>query len=275
MSNSVQKPHLREFKDFLKLANFFFAAFGFNPYGGSEKMITLNPIIINVIFYIGIINLNLNMAAVIGGAINGFQSSDSFIEAITACTHIGFVLASEVKVFYFWWKKDLLTRFLAVLKKMFPDSVELQNDFSLEQYYKRSDFITRNFSISYIFLITVYNFFAAARNFVDESILGKNVADKDVPYVEYIPWEYKDNYSFYLIYTSQVLAGFTSVSQVIASDLLFCSLTIQITMHYDYLSKKIRSYQIQSTESPQKAWKDHYFMKEVVIYHNQLLKYKI
>lgn len=266
---------LATLEDFVKLANLFYATIGIQPYRKEEETNT-NHTLLAVIFYTGIINMNYVFISEILYVIMSLAKGEHFLEATMTMSYIGFVLVGNIKMYFIYRQKDALTRFVHGLQKIFPKTMELQVEYNICYYLKQCSRITKGFSWLYMILIWTYNLFSMMQYLVFELWLNIREVGQTLPYFMYIPWNWHDNWSYYLLYAIQDFAGYTSAAGQISGDLLLTACATQLVMHYDFVSYKIASYQVKrgskGIKEEEACSMDLEFLKHIIQYHNNLLE---
>ncbi|XP_065354819.1 uncharacterized protein LOC135949246 [Calliphora vicina] len=265
---------LATFEDFVKLANFFYTTVGIQPYVKGEAS-KGKAVLASVIFYSGVINMNYVLISEILYVVMALVKGENFLEATMTMSYIGFVLVGNFKMFFVYRRKDDLTKFVNGLQQIFPDTAELQVEYNMKHYLKQCSRITLSFSWLYMILIWTYNLFSIIQYVVYELWLNIRQVGQTLPYFMYIPWNWNNHWSYYLLYASQDFAGYTSAAGQISGDLLLTACATQLIMHYDFTSYKLASYQVQrglkGVEEEKAYSQDMEFLKNIVQYHTNLL----
>ncbi|XP_013107336.1 odorant receptor 85b [Stomoxys calcitrans] len=284
------KRKLAKFDDFLKLSNFFYTSVGVRPY---EKpgFIQGTSLLSSFIFYFGVINMNCMLVCEIIYVLRAFATGENILQAIMTMSYIGFVLVGDFKMLYVWSQKSALTIFVQRLMKMFPLDLELQKEYRMQYYLSQCTTVTVGFSMLYMILIWTYNLFAITQYFIYDKWLQTRVVGQELPYTMFYVWDWRDNWSYYLMYFLQDVAGYTSAAGQISSDLMLCAFATQLVMHYDYVSKTMTNYVVklgsEDVENMDKKInrnlnaiaivqakaqaEDMQFLQEMIRYHENLL----
>lgn len=265
-----------KFQDFVKYANFFYNTIGVEPYDEGKKLKhkekpKLKIFMSNLIFLVGIINMNLMLLSEIIFVVMALVNGNNFVEATMTMSYIGFVLVGNCKMLFVWLQKSALTKFVNGLKRIFPQDKDLQQSYNLQKYLKQCSRITLSFSMLYMILIWTYNLFSIVQYIIYDKWLGMKEVEQTLPYFMYIPWNWHDNWSYYVVYAAQDLAGYTSAAGQIASDLFLVACTTQLIMHFDYICQRITEYQ-SSCNHKDFGKKDMIFLNDIIRYHAYLLK---
>ncbi|XP_075145692.1 odorant receptor 85b-like [Haematobia irritans] len=285
MSKSITKP--AKFDDFLKLSNIFYTSVGVQPY---EKpgFIQTPSLLASFVFYFGVINMNCMLVCECIYVLGAFITGENILQAIMTMSYIGFVIVGDFKMLYVWSQKSALTKFVQRLMKMFPMDIELQREYRLPYYLSQCTTVTVGFSLLYMILIWPYNLFAIIQYFVYDKWLKIREVEQELPYTMFYVWDWRDNWSYYLMYFLQDLAGYTSAAGQISSDLMLCAFATQLIMHFDYVSKSMTDYVVKlGSESGDQRTKrnlnanalleakaradDMAFLRGMIHYHENLL----
>ncbi|XP_037951221.1 odorant receptor 85b-like [Teleopsis dalmanni] len=258
--------NLAKFDDFVRLSNFFYKTVGIKPYEKPDTIKT-SSFLQNFVFYAGTLNLVIALMGEFLYVLIAFKNGTNFAEATMTMSYIGFVSVGLFKMLSIWWKKDVLTAFVRELLAIFPNTAQRQEQYKLNSYLRQCTFVTVGFSLLYMILIWTYNLFAMVQYLVYERWLQLRFVGRMLPYYLYIPWNYEDNWSYYLLYAALNFAGYTSASGQIAADLLLCATATQVLMHYDFISNCIEQHKINTKNSG----KDMLFLKDIIAYHEKLL----
>ncbi|KAM7361889.1 odorant receptor 85c-like [Cochliomyia hominivorax] len=260
--------------DFVKLANFFYATIGIQPYRKMDHSKD-HTFLASFIFYTGVINMNYVFLSEILYVIMALVKGENFLEATMTMSYVGFVLVGNIKIYFVYRQKDALTRFVNGLQNIFPTTRELQTEYNLKEYLRHCSRITISFSLLYMILIWTYNLFSIMQYLVYELWLNIREVGQTLPYYMYIPWNWNNHWSYYLLYAIQDFAGYTSAAGQISGDLLLTACATQMVMHYDYTAHKITNYQVKrglKDLTVEEGYNlDMEFLRYIIRYHNNLL----
>lgn len=263
------------FEDFVKLANFFYATIGIQPYRKLNAQ-TDNTLLKSVIFYSGVINMNFVLFCEILYVILAMKNNEHFLEATMTLSYIGFVLVGNSKMLFIYLRKEALTKYINGLEAIFPKTKELQMEYNMPSYLKQCSRISTSFSLMYMILIWTYNLFSIVQYLVYDLWWQIREVGQTLPYFMYIPWNWNNHWSYYLLYALQDFAGYTSAAGQIASDLLLTACATQMIMHYDYTARKFAGYEILKDKpglnEEEACSKDLEFLKQIIQYHDNLLR---
>ncbi|XP_030376284.1 odorant receptor 85c-like [Scaptodrosophila lebanonensis] len=256
------------FKDFMRLALFFYKTIGIDPcepndISGAVKFWHYFNFLLNL----G--NLNFGIICEIVYVVRAFKNNEHFIEAIMMLSCMGYSLVGECKMISGWRQKTKLSELVQQLENMFPSQQqEHQRHYKVHRYLRLCRLVTRGFSGMYVLLIATYSLGGIIIYFV----LWPN-GERTLPYTPYAPWDWHDNWTFYPLYVSQAIAGFTATSGHISSDVMIYAVLTQVIMHFDYLATSFESYTIQAVDLKDRHSKNMQELQAKIIYHNKLLDF--
>ncbi|XP_055377877.1 odorant receptor 67c-like [Condylostylus longicornis] len=229
---------LRTFKDFTRIPTIFYSSIGMQPHQNNSVKSFLS----NFLFYFGEINLNICVVGEFIYLYFAIGSFSTFLEATALAPCIGFCLVSDFKMIAIWFNKNLLLSMMKELTDIFPKTLELQNEFKVIKYEKTININMIPFAALYMILIWTFNLM----NLVTSTwkYLFMNMEFKPIqPYFIWYPFNENSPISFPIIYLLQCHAGYIAAVGTLATDLLLCCIVIQLSMHFDYLSYKIETFE--------------------------------
>ncbi|ALC47755.1 Or85b [Drosophila busckii] len=257
---------LTKMKNFMQYANFFYKAIGMDTYH-EESQTSAPSFWISVVYWANIINLLAVLSGEMIYVLIAFATGEHIVDAIMVMSYIGFVLVGMSKMIFVWRRKQQLSNIMRELEELFPRGKSAQESYRLSAYLRTSSRISLTFSLMYTVLIWTYNLFGSVQYLIYDLWLQTRVVGKTLPYIMYTPWQYEDNWSYYLLLFSQNFAGYTSAAGQVATDLQLCAVTMLIIMHFDYLARNIEEHVLVGD------WrKDNQFLVKSVRYHNRLLR---
>ncbi|XP_032578111.1 odorant receptor 85c isoform X3 [Drosophila sechellia] len=210
---------------FMKYAVFFYTSVGIEPYtiDSRPKKVSLWS---NLLFWANVINLSV----IVFGEILylGVAYSDGkFIDAVTVLSYIGFVIVGMSKMFFIWWKKTDLSNLVKELEHIYPNGKAEEEVYRLDSYLRSCSRISITYAILYSALIWTFNLFSIMQFLVNEKWLKIRVVGQTLPYLMYFPWNWHENWTYYVLLFCQNFAGHTSASGQISTDLLLCAVATQ------------------------------------------------
>ncbi|XP_017031395.1 odorant receptor 85c [Drosophila kikkawai] len=250
---------------FMKYAIFFYTLVGIEPYTKSARP-RKSSVWANLLFWTNVINLSV---IVFGEFLYlGVAFADGkLIDAVTVMSYIGFVFVGMSKMFFIWWKKPDLSDMVAELEHIYPQGRAQEEEYRLESYLRSSSRISITFALLYSVLIWTFNLFSIMQFLVYELWLKIRVVGQSLPYPVYFSWNWEGNWSYYVLLFCQNLAGHTSASGQISTDLLLCAVATQVVMHFDHLARVMESRDLSG------SWaEDSRFLVDTVRYHQRILR---
>lgn len=274
------------FEEFLRLPSFFSRNIGIILWGQRGKLFD------RFMFYFSSINLFLTLLAELWYIISTI--STDFITAIMGLSYVSFVVLAEVK-FYYLIKYDMkVSTVLKRLNALFPHTKEEQENIQLIKYLKMSKFYTLFYTVTFMLVIWTYNLYTVSQRFIYTKILQVREIERELPYPAIYFWNWQDNWSYFMLYISQSLAGWHATCAQILTDLLICILISHLIMHYDHIARSLLNYQskfaeLYGKESTMKCMPklarvmmeeravraDMKFLADIIAYHTELLRFEI
>ncbi|XP_014093774.3 odorant receptor 85c [Bactrocera oleae] len=268
------------FEEFLGLASFFCANIGIKLWGPSDGIRQ------HFVLYLTSINLFLTVFAECIYIIGAIRTD--FIVAIMTLSYVSFIVVAFVKWYYLINYHTERTVFFQRLEALFPHTKSEQETIKLSKYLRLNKLATMSYTITFMVVIWIYNLYTISQRFIYTNLLHVHI-ERVLPYQAMYPWDWRDNWTYYVIYVTQSFAAWHSTCAQIAYDLLLCILSMHLIMHYDHISRSLEGYQTKFAEVhgvdtcnslPQlarvavelKAVKeDIKFISNIVAYHNELL----
>ncbi|TMW51411.1 hypothetical protein DOY81_003535 [Sarcophaga bullata] len=251
---------------FLIQADILAKSIGLIPYDDETKP-QRYPRLMKWIFIVQIINMTFVLLSETMFVILSMVHGENFVEATMNLSYIGFVFVGGIKIFSVLQKKPLLTILMREIREIYPNDVHKQTTFEIQRYAWKFNWISLGFVIIHEILIWSYNLYTAVSYLIYEYWLQLRIVPRNLPYYCWVPWQWHDHWSYYILYASQDLAGHTCMSGQLANDLMLCVVATQIIMHYRYLVKRLREYQPKQDYEENKA-----FIKECIQYHQRILR---
>jgi len=250
---------------FMKYAVFFYTSVGIEPYtiDSRSKKASLWS---HLLFWANVINLSV----IVFGEILylGVAYSDGkFIDAVTVLSYIGFVIVGMSKMFFIWWKKTDLSDLVKELEHIYPNGKAEEEMYRLDRYLRSCSRISITYALLYSVLIWTFNLFSIMQFLVYEKLLKIRVVGQTLPYLMYFPWNWHENWTYYVLLFCQNFAGHTSASGQISTDLLLCAVATQVVMHFDYLARVVEKQVLD------RDWSENSrFLAKTVQYHQRILR---
>lgn len=259
------------FNDFMSLPLFFYHTVGVDPYESTgSKTVPSRWLYLN--FLLHVTNMGFNFFFECAFVLLYYKDSESIVDVCMTICYIGFVSVSQLKTFSVWRQKAKLTALIREMESMFPlPTREEQDKYQADFYLRRCRFFLRGFSGLYLLLVVTYSFYIYVRYAIQHWLLHSVEAEKAMPYFSLSPWNWHDHWSYYLMYLLQVWGAYTATTGHISADILIYAVNMQIVMHFDYLSKALEEFRIQTGQVAQGYAKDLKLLQDLISYHNKLL----
>ncbi|XP_050341816.1 odorant receptor 85c-like [Bactrocera neohumeralis] len=269
-----------KFEEFLGLPSFFCYNIGIKLRGPS------NGFWLKFWMYLTSFNLFLAVSAECYYIIVTIRTD--FTEAIMTLSYVSFIVVAFVKWYYLYNYQTERNAFFQRLEVLFPHTKSEQESIKLSKYFRSNKLATRGYTISIMVLIWVYNLYTISQSFIYTKLMHVDI-ERVLPYQAKYPWDWHDNWTYYLIYVTQGIASFHSTCTQLGYDVLLCILSIHLIMHYDNISRSLEGYQTKFAEVhgvdssnglPRLAYaavelravkEDIKFISNIVSYHNELL----
>ncbi|KAH8274004.1 hypothetical protein KR044_007669, partial [Drosophila immigrans] len=265
ISSKMSKPFV-VFDDFMSLPVFFWHTIGVDPYKTTTDKISIIKQYINLVLQI--LNLNFVFAMELIFLYVCFKNNENFVEACMVMAFIGFVSVGKIKILTVWKQRHQLDSLVCEMKSIFPtENAEQQHQFQADLYLKRAHWVMKFLISLFLTLIITYNLFDIVQFVLKRYVLKLPGIRMAMPYTQMSPWSIDTQLGFCTMYALQALAGYTTVAGQLASDILICGVVMQDIMHFDYLSRTLKEFEV-SIESP---IKDLELLQKLVAYHSKLL----
>ncbi|XP_075165304.1 odorant receptor 85d [Haematobia irritans] len=262
MSKNIKSISLDKF---LLQADILAKSIGLIPYNNGKRQ-PWYEILMKIIFLINMINMNFVLISEIIYVLLAVKNGNHFVEATMNLSYIGFVFVGDIKIFSVLRKKPLLTTLMQDIGNLYPNDIKSQEAYRVKEYVYRFNLISLGFVVVHEILIWFYNLYIAVSYWIYERWLGWHTVALVLPYYCWVPWQWKDHWSYYVMYASQNLAGHTCMSGQLANDLLLCVVANQIIMHFEYLAVKFNEYQPTGCYQ-----QDLEFLRKSIKYHQTII----
>ncbi|XP_030243198.1 odorant receptor 67a-like, partial [Drosophila navojoa] len=260
------------FNDFMSLPVFFYHTLGVDPFE-SPSFNKVPSHWLYIVLLLNQLNMNFNFLMEFIYVVFYFNKPEHIVEICMTICYLGFVLVSQLKTASVWRQKDKLNDLVAELESIFPAAVrQEQDDYRVLYYKERCRFIFRSFSGLFLVLVVTYSFYTYVRYAIHHWLLHVPDLEKGMPFFPTSPWNYHDNWSYYLMYLLQVGGAYTATTGHISADLSITAVNTQLVMHFDYLSKSLAEFKIKAGSEPDGYAQDLAALRELILYHNKLLR---
>lgn len=251
--------------DFFKIPLQLLGATGISAKTGriDEISIALRPF-----FYINMVNL---VASVFGEMIffvkNIANSTSDFIQMTFLTLCIGFIWIGIVKISVLIKKVETLNRLINGISEHFPRDVDAQYEYQVASYTKKAKLMMITYATVQIFMIWCFNLLPLSETIY--TYWRDDVWALDFSYTVWYP--VLDPYRrgiFEILYVSQYWAAHISAMYILSADILLCSIGEQICMHFDQLSRRLATMQIDKID----ASEEKQLLKDCVEKHNVVIR---
>lgn len=228
-------------------------------------------------FYISFINVNWVLLHEAAFVVVNFLENGDFLQAARNLSFMGFVSVADIKILITMQQRTQLSKLMRKLYELYPKDAGDQRHYDLQrhlQHYSRISFL---FSFSHTFTVWAYNSLPMINYLIHGHLLQQKTVERTLPYSCWVPFEWRDNWLYYLLYTSQAFAAHSCLAAYLATDLLFCAATVQLIMHFRKLAGDIKQYQPDYASGRQVGintdlGKDLRFLSAVACYHHTVLE---
>lgn len=258
------------FEDFMRLPVFFWHTVGVDPYETLYDPASKLWLYTKFIFIM--INLNFIFAMELGYLYVSFRNGENFVEASMVAAYISFVSVGELKIVTVFRQKEKLTALVKEMSAMFPSpNIEEQRQYKVKEYLERCNIITRRLAYLFMLLAVVYNLFVVLQFIIKCYVFHMEDAKMSMPYTEMSPWSTDNKLGFAVMYVLQALAGYTCITGQLSNDTLIYGIVMQDIMHFDYLSRTLKEFKMQTGVIENGYEKDLKQLQKLIAHHNKLL----
>lgn len=229
-----------KFTDFMKISDFYFKSLGMFPYKDHRRITKKSKIIMDCVFWLNFINLNLTVLAEIVFLMKAMGEFSTFLEATALAPCIGFCLLSEFKLL---WSRKMSEETLILingLKALYPNE-NSQELFKTDYYLKKTLRLGTFYSL--ILTLTIWAFNLAPLVYSLAEFYTSS--DLDVEYqwrLAYLTW-YPFNVNtvpvYATVYITHILGGWTAAGGFFACDIFMFNLILLICMNFNYIEENI------------------------------------
>ncbi|KAL7728634.1 hypothetical protein ACLKA6_012625 [Drosophila palustris] len=254
---------------FFRYVNIFYLSIGMVAYESEERNNNNNWTrnLLNCYFFCLVLNLNFVLLSELIYVALAFAKANNFLEATMNLCFIGYVVIGVIKIRHIWYQRTQLTRVVAQLQQLHPAEERQQAEYKMDEYLRGYRFISIFYSSMQMVLVWSYNLYWAAYYLIYDFWLGIRTFKRMLPYYCWTPWDWSSNWSYYVMYISQNLAGQTCVSGQLAADMFMCALVTLLIMHFKRLGTRFEQH-VAGQLPPEQ---DLDFLQKGIIYHQRLL----
>ncbi|XP_023169726.2 putative odorant receptor 85d [Drosophila hydei] len=255
---------------FFRFVDFFYLSIGMKAYDRDSPN-TSKPdghrTVLRCYFIFQMLNLNVVLLSEIIYVFLAFSSGNNFLEATMNLSFIGFVIIGDLKIRHIWSKRRHITKVVQCFELLHPKTAEKQKEYKLNDYLCSYRRVSIFYFGMHLILIWTYNLYWAVYYLIYDFWLDVRHFEQMLPYFCWTPWDWKGNWSYYVLYISQNIAGQTCLSGQLAADMFMCALVTLLIMHFKRLSEQIE----QHVAGVLPANQDLGFLQTSIVYHQRLL----
>ncbi|KAH8414012.1 hypothetical protein KR222_001541, partial [Zaprionus bogoriensis] len=254
---------------FFRYVNVFYLSIGMEAYDLREgRRSSWRSLLLNCYFICQMLNLNAVLLSELIFVFLAFSSGNNFLEATMNLSFIGFVILGGIKIRLIWHRRHHITQVVAQLEQLHPSGAQLQAAYGVERYLRGYSRISIFYFGMHLILIWTYNLYWAVYYVIYDFWLGIRHFERTLPYYCWTPWDWQTNWSYYLMYASQNLAGQACLSGQLAADMFMCALVTLLIMHLRRLATQLEQH-VAGVRPPEQ---DLAFLRVLgIIYHQRLL----
>lgn len=183
---------------------------------------------------------------------------------------IGILLLSFVKIMTIWWQRDELNAITMHLYDMCPRTPQEQLLYQVDDYVAQAKRQMTIYAWVQMVMIWLFNLFPVMSSVVYWAMGGG--WEVDFPYVIWYPFDAYPRGIFEVVFGTQMAAAYFATAGILGADMLLCGLVVQLCMHYDRLTHRLREYTpTGQTGSAAQKRADYAELKACVQLHDRLL----
>ncbi|XP_068152608.1 odorant receptor 67a [Drosophila tropicalis] len=270
LQSKLNKLHV-DFNDFMWMPLFFYRTIGIKPFHSSTSN-EKTSIWFTLYFVLHFVNLNFVLICEITFVWLAFRNSENFLDACMTMSYIGFVVVAGLKIIAVSAQKKKLQNLVLQIEAAFPPSDQVhQEKYDVVTYLRQCRWVSQGFGGLYVLLIVTYNLYAILQYVVPHYVFHSPDAQQIMPYVPTAPWNWHNNWKYYITYVMQGTAGYTATCGHISADLMIFAFVIQVIMHFNYLAKCLKEIEIKNGSTVEGSAGDMRKLQQLIAYHNNIL----
>lgn len=255
-------------EEFFSYVNTFYLSIGMVAYELRQSSHSqCSSILLRMYFICHMLNMMAVLLSELIYVFIAFISGNNFLEATMNLSFIGFVVLGGIKIRLVWRQKDHITRVVAQLDQLHPHAANQQMQYEVPQYLQGYKRVSIFYFGVHLVLIWSYNLYWAVYYVIYDYWLGIRDFKRTLPYYCWTPWDWQTNWSYYIMYISQNLAGQACLSGQLAADMFMCALVTLLVMHLRRLAIELEQH-VAGLLPPQQ---DLNFLRANIVYHQRLL----
>ncbi|KAM7359176.1 odorant receptor 85b-like [Cochliomyia hominivorax] len=256
-----EKPiGLINFKHFVKTAYVFYSFAGIKLFKWDENDVMTSKEIL--VFCVVMTNLILNFICKCCFVI--FDEFVSTVQMTQWTLYMGFALNGFCKMVSVAMGRNTLRKVLNELEYLFPKTPKHRRDFKVVEGYNFFIYHLRIMVYSHWSIVMMFICFPVVQSGVE--YLKTKVYVLRTPYIMTYPFEVTYDWTYFLVYVTQILGGFTVSYYFTACDTLLIPAIYVVILQFRYLCLRIKNFKSQNYEEDMKELKDilekHYLLND-------------
>lgn len=255
-------------KEFFRYVNAFYLSIGIVVY--EQRPVSRSnwsSMLIRAYFICQMLNMMAVLLSELIYVLIAFVSGSNFLQATMNLSFIGFVVLGGIKIRLVWHQRDHIWRVFTQLDQLHPHEAEQQRQYGVKQHLQDYKRVSIFFFGLHLVLIWSYNLYWAVYYVIYDFWLGIRQFERTLPYYCWTPWNWQTNWSYYIMYISQNLAGQACLSGQLAADMFMCALVTLLVMHLRHLATQLGQH-VAGLRTPQQ---DLAFLHANIVNHQRLL----
>ncbi|KAH8251402.1 hypothetical protein KR032_010685, partial [Drosophila birchii] len=251
-------------EDFMRLPVFSYRSMGIDPFESNQNI----SIAMHLFFVFQFSTLSL----VIAMQLELVWLNEDFFESMQVLGYGTFGIAGILKAVTVQLRKDKMVKLMHQLRSCFPSiSAEEQNEYEVKNYFRRFNSFAKGFGGLYLTLVITYDLASIGQYVFQRWVFHSSNPVQSLPFIDLLPWEWRDSWRYYPTYLVQSLNGYTATCCHISADTLIFAVVLQAVMHFDRLTKALREFNVSYKGKVANADKDLKNLRALIAYHNQVL----
>lgn len=183
-----------------------------------------------------------------------FDTFENTLEMAEYALYVGFALNGIIKMFSVVLGRKQLFNVLKEIEKIFPNSLEEQKDFGMDQGYAYINRHIKVMVISHMFIAIIFMIFPFFQSMFEYVFAADKNAEfvRRTPYIMTYPFDWNNWPGYTFVYVSQMQGGGTLSLYFLGSDILLLCVIFLINMNYRYLCKQITKFESKGFEEDMK-----------------------
>lgn len=255
------------FDSFTRMPNLFFKSIGIIPYSLRNRPNDLKYKLLLLVFFCSHADITLVLVGECIYFFRTFGTFTNFVDAVAVFLCIGFIFLSFAKVGVVFSQRDKMGGVMRDLERMFPKNEHDAKDYNVAKFRSQSHFLMKLYAIIQMVMIWCFSLYPLLETL--SGYIRNGSWEVDFPYPVWYPYNPYGKGYFELNYFIQIWGAYVSACGMLATDLLLCGAVEQISMHFNYLNKKLLN--MKPNEMNGEA--EYNKLKKYIQYHNQIMRY--